>query len=220
MGDDEHELEIKKSSSLLIVDDHPLFRDALAAAASLNPNIRSTYFAGSVLEACECLKSSLPDLVLLDLNLKDTTGLESLITLQAQAPSQRVAIVTATEDREIIERAMALGAVGYIPKSLDMNSLKGAISDLLSGENWTPPEFQQAIEPSPASEIASRLASLTPAQRRVLSGLKSGLLNKQIAYEMGISEATVKAHMTAIFRKLGVASRTQALLSLQAVVAI
>ncbi len=219
MGSDEYVLEINRSSSLLIVDDHPLFRDALAAAASINPNILSTHFAGSTEEACECIKNNSPDLVLLDLNLKDTTGLESLITLQAQAASQRIAIVTATEDFEIIERAMALGAVGYIPKSLDMNSLKEAISILIAGENWTPPAFQQANEPSPASEMASRLASLTPSQRRVLSGLKSGLLNKQIAYEMGISEATVKAHMTAIFRKLGVASRTQALLSLQTVVA-
>lgn len=202
---------------LLIVDDHPLFRDALAAAVSTNGKAFETEFASSIEDACSMLDESSPYLVLLDLNLKDSVGLNSLISLLAHSPEQRTAIVTATEDNDIISRAMALGAVGYIPKSLDMPSLQGAVASLMSGQTWTPPKYSQTNEPSPASEMATRLSSLTPAQRRVLAGLKEGLLNKQIAYEMGISEATVKAHLTAIFRKLGVTSRTQALLSLQAI---
>ena len=201
-------------AQLLIVDDHPLFRDALAAVVSELESPCEAHFANSAASAIELAKDVKPTLILLDLNLGDSSGLDTLLKLQSGAPDSKIAIVSAAESKEVIQRATALGAVGYVPKSAALDDLKTAIQTLLSGESWLPDNIDMSEEPD-GDDTASRLASLTPAQKRVLSGLREGLLNKQIAYEMGISEATVKAHMTAIFRKLGVNSRTQALLTLQ-----
>lgn len=203
---------------LMIVDDHPLFRDALAMAVKSTGQDCIVVSASSLTQALEIVKTEPPDLTLLDLNLQDSKGLDSLIQFQTGAPNQRIAVISANDDSRTIERALALGAVGFIPKSTAIDSLSEALLAILGGETWAP-EIEGEVDGAPAEEVelAARLASLTPAQRRVLSGLKEGLLNKQIAYDMGISEATVKAHMTAIFRKLGVNSRTQALLILQQV---
>lgn len=199
---------------VLIVDDHPLFRDALKAALWRASPTARVDAVGSLDAARQALANGhTPDLVLLDLNLSDATGFDGLIRLQTGHGDVPIVVVSATDTPEAFARAASLGARGYLPKSLDLDALAAALTCVLEGERWFPdlPEDLEGGEDDPAR----RVASLTPAQRRVLNGLADGLLNKQIAYEMGISEATVKAHMTAIFRKLGVNNRTQALLVLQ-----
>jgi len=207
-----------KAPRILIVDDHPLFREALVSAISqATGDTAETLSCGTLDDAQAQLADRSADLILLDLTLGDTSGFDGIIRLNAQAPDIPVAIVSATETEDAFRRARSLGACGFLPKSLPLQSLRDALDRLLSGDDWFP-ESQSASSQTDAS--AERIASLTPAQRRVLDGVSDGLLNKQIAFEMGISEATVKAHMTAIFRKLGVHNRTQALLALKAASAL
>ncbi len=197
---------------VLIVDDHPLFRDALETALERAfPDRAQVVHAGSLQAALGCLAMSTPHLILLDLNLGDASGFEGLSRLRAAAPDVPVYVVSATETPSAYGRARALGAGGYLPKSLPLADLSAALATALDGGEW----FPESRDSAGKHDGAERVASLTPAQRRVLAGLSDGLLNKQIAFEMGISEATVKAHMTAIFRKLGANNRTQALLIFQ-----
>lgn len=197
---------------ILIVDDHPLFRDALETALhAAFPGAASSSHASSVATARSEIDARAPDMILLDLNLPDAIGFEGLGAIKAVAPETPVVIVSATETPEAFTRARDLGAAGYMPKSLALEEMSAVLVTVLDGGTWFP-ETPDAGQ-NETNELAARLTSLTPAQRRVLSGLSEGLLNKQIAYEMSISTATVKAHMTAIFRKLGVQNRTQALLA-------
>lgn len=201
-----------KAPHVLIVDDHPLFRDALEIAlAQAFPAGANAHHSGSLAAALEALDSHKPQLILLDLNLSDVSGFDGLARLRAAAPYTPVVVVSATESAEAYSRARALGAAGYLPKSLSLQDLSSALATTLEGGTWFPSVGEDDGEDE-ADSLAERVASLTPAQRRVLAGLSDGLLNKQIAYEMDISVATVKAHMTAIFRKLGANNRTQALL--------
>ncbi|KCZ52657.1 response regulator [Hyphomonas pacifica] len=198
---------------VLIVDDHPLFRDALETALECAyPAGAEAAHASSLSGALDSLKTRLVDLILLDLNLGDTVDFEGLTSLLAASPDCPIVVVSATETPQAFERARALGAAGYLPKSMSLDDLSAALATTLDGGNWFPENMEENLPPNQAAE---RIASLTPAQRRVLAGLSAGLLNKQIAYEMDISVATVKAHMTAIFRKLGANNRTQALLIYQ-----
>ncbi len=198
--------------TVLIVEDHPLFRDALVTALKRAfPTGAQSFEADSVQAGLDMLSGQAVDLVLLDLNLTDSSGFDGLSRIKTVRPDCPVYIVSATETPDAFSKARTLGASGYLPKSLSLEELSAALATALDGGNWFPPSEGERT-PSDASETTSRLATLTPAQRRVLSGLADGLLNKQIAYDMGISEATVKAHMTAIFRKLGANNRTQALL--------
>jgi DNA-binding NarL/FixJ family response regulator len=141
-------------------------------------------------------------------------GFSGLMYLRAQYPSVPIIVVSANDDPAVIRRCMKFGASGFIPKTLDVESMRGAIERVLAGEVWTPPDVDlQGGADSEASELLGRLASLTPQQVRVLMMLSEGLLNKQIAYELGVSEATIKAHVSAILQKLGVESRTQAVIT-------
>ncbi len=203
---------MRTAPQILIVDDHPLFRDALEQA------LRTAFPDGAVCDkasnmagAFSSLTETPADLVLLDLNLPDASGFEGLQVLRARWPDTRLLVVSATETPEAYRKARSLGASGYIPKSLDLEEMAAALVTVLDGGDW----FPESASTSSADNETARVASLTPAQRRVLSGLADGLLNKQIAHEMNISTATVKAHMTAIFRKLGANNRTQALLIFQ-----
>ena len=194
----------------LIVDDHPLFRDALETALSLASGATAkAVHAGSIKDALAWTQEETFSLVLLDLNLADASGFDGLARLQSEGITCPIVVVSATESDRVFQQSQTLGAAGYLPKSLGLEDLAAALATVLDGGEWFP-----AIEatPSELDDITERVGSLTPAQRRVIGGLSDGLLNKQIAYEMGISEATVKAHMTAIFRKLGANNRTQALL--------
>jgi DNA-binding NarL/FixJ family response regulator len=154
------------------------------------------------------------DLVLLDLTMPGVQGFSGLLYLRAQFPEIPVAIVSAHEEPAVIRRAIEFGASGFVPKSLDIDQIGSALRAILSGDTWTPPDTDlSAPEDQETSELVRRLASLTPQQVRVLMMVSEGLLNKQIAYELGVSEATVKAHVSAILQKLGVDSRTQAVIA-------
>lgn len=198
--------------SIVIVDDHPLVGEALTLAAlkaAPDADIRALERFD---EALESLNETPADLVLLDLDLGQGGEWSPLITLVRDHPDTPVAMVSATKRPEIIEQARHLGAAGYLKKSDELTELGEGIASLLRGELTFPSALTEADDDAVARDAITRLASLTPTQARVLDGLRQGLLNKQIAYELDISVSTTKAHMTAIFRKLGVQNRTQALL--------
>ena len=195
----------------LIIDDHPLFRDALELALIKSDITPSNIRCESTIEnGIKALNSESYGLLLLDLNLSDSRDFEGLSKVRAVNQTIPIIIISATETEQAYNTAMTLGASGYIPKSSALEDITAAIKSVLSGQTVFP---EKVSDLSAASNSASqKLGSLTPAQHRVMNCLSDGLLNKQIAFEMSISEATVKAHMTAIFRKLGANNRTQALL--------
>lgn len=207
--------------NILIVDDHPLFRHALIQAVRYSLPQAQIYETAAVNEFYERLESGAePDLVLLDLNLPGASGFSALVHVRAQYPSLPIIVVSAHEETSIIQRAIAHGAMGYIPKSANPSHIGEAIRHVLEGEIWLPPNLPNNLSFDPRAadetELAERIQSLTPQQFRVLMMVAEGLLNKQIAYELDVSEATIKAHVTAIFRKLGVQNRTQAVLAINA----
>ena len=208
---------------ILIVDDHPLFRSALQQALSLGlgPDVRLVEAASiAELEACLAQKSDW-DLVLLDLNMPGAYGFSGLVLLRGQYPQIPVLMVSAQEEAAVVARAREFGAAGFIPKSSSLASIQQGVNAVLAGDSWWPAQSQVAASLSAEAKAASAgLASLTPQQFRVLSMVCDGLLNKQIAYQLNVSEATIKAHVTAMFRKLGVRTRTQAALLLQQLEAI
>ena len=155
--------------------------------------------------------SSSPDLILLDLHMPGAHGFSGLIYLRGHHPKVPVVIVSASEDKTVIQKALQHGAHGFIPKSSPPDRLKQAIQTVLKGDSWLPSPIEMPELPQ-SHEIEDKLATLTPQQFRVLGMISEGLLNKQIAHELEVSEATVKAHVTAIFKKLGVRSRTQAVI--------
>ena len=200
---------------LLIADDHPLFRGALREAVNGLFDRVDVAEAGSFEEIPEILeRGGDVDLILLDLRMPGVRGFSGLMYLRAQYPHLPIVVVSANDDPAVIRRCMEFGASGFIPKTLGIEALRGAIARVLQGEVWTPPDIDLA-RPADAETAATiaRLATLTPQQVRVLMMLSGGLLNKQIAYELGVSEATVKAHVSAILQKLGVESRTQAVIA-------
>lgn len=201
-------------TTILVADDHPLYREALVNAVSgLNAECDISV-SGSFDEAVKMLQDSGDrDLVLLDLNMPGSRGLSGLSQMRAQFPSVPVAVVSATEDAGTIRKSIAMGAAGYIPKSSSSDMMRNAVMQILEGSIYVPDgvDLDGELDDEEADLIA-RLQSLTPQQTRVLGMLGEGLLNKQIAYELGVSEATVKAHVSAILLKLRVDSRTQAVI--------
>jgi DNA-binding NarL/FixJ family response regulator len=198
---------------LVIADDHPLFRGAMREAISgLLEKVDITE-AGTFDDVVELLSGDV-DLVLLDLAMPGVRGFSGLMYMRAQYPSVPVIVVSANDDPATIRRCMEFGASGFIPKTLGVDTMRAAISRVLSGGVWTPPDVDlSAGADFEAAELMGRMATLTPQQVRVLMMLSEGLLNKQIAYQLGVSEATVKAHVSAILQKLGVESRTQAVIA-------
>jgi DNA-binding NarL/FixJ family response regulator len=140
-------------------------------------------------------------------------GFSGLMYLRAQYPSVPIIVVSANDDPAVIRRCMDFGASGFIPKTLGVEAMRAAIARVLEGGVWTPPDIELGPSDEPTAGMIARLALLTPQQVRVLMMLSEGLLNKQIAYELGVSEATIKAHVSAILQKLGVESRTQAVIA-------
>ena len=203
---------------ILIADDHPLFRTALhqAVTMGLGSDVRLVEVASiAELEAQLAAKADW-DLVLLDLNMPGAYGFSGLLLLRGQYPQIPVVMVSAQEEASIMVRSREFGASGFIPKSSSMEDIQKAVRAVLEGDVSWPPQAFEPVQVSAEAKAASEgLASLTPQQFRVLTMVCEGLLNKQIAYELSVSEATIKAHVTAIFRKLGVRTRTQAALLLQ-----
>ena len=200
---------------LVIADDHPLFRGALREAISGLFGRAEIGEAGTFEEVADLLeRGGEVDLILLDLRMPGVRGFSGLMYLRAQYPSVPIVIVSANDDPAVIRRCVEFGAAGFIPKTLDIEELRGVIARVLQGEVWTPPEVDLSADADTESAaMIARLSTLTPQQVRVLMMLSGGLPNKQIAYELGVSEATVKAHVSAILQKLGVDSRTQAVIA-------
>ena len=200
---------------LVIADDHPLFRGALReAVAGLFAQV-DIGEAGSFDDVAKLLeRGGEVDLILLDLSMPGVRGFSGLMYLRAQYPSVPIVVVSANDDPAVIRRCMDLGTSGFIPKTLGIEEMRNAIKRVLEGGVWTPPDVELgAGADADTADLLTRLTSLTPQQVRVLMMLSEGLLNKQIAYELGVSEATVKAHVSAILQKLGVESRTQAVIA-------
>ena len=204
---------------IAIVDDHPLFRDALNQSLKSAFTSLETVEAGSMTELTELLSHDPNiDLVLLDLNMPGVQAFSGLLYLRAQYPQIPVAIVSAIDEPATIKRALDFGASGFVPKSQPVEQIREAVDAVLAGEIWTPAGVDlDNANNSEDEELIARLAKLTPQQVRVLMMLSEGLLNKQIAYELAVSEATIKAHVSAILQKLGVDSRTQAVIAINRV---
>lgn len=203
---------------ILIADDHPLFRSALQQALSMGLGGEAHLVeVASIAELETRLNDKRDwDLVLLDLNMPGAYGFSGLVLLRGQYPQIPVVMVSAQEEALVVQRAREFGASGFIPKSSSLETIQEAVRAVLDGDTWWPNLGEEpATVSDEAREASAGLASLTPQQFRVLTMVCEGLLNKQIAYQLNVSEATVKAHVTAIFRKLGVRTRTQAALLLQ-----
>lgn len=199
---------------IIIADDHPLFRSALIQTInnfSTLPQKIECISCNTIKEVHSYLESDVdPDLVLLDLHMPGTNGFAGLVNLRGYFPEVPVAMISGDDSQKVISHAEQLGAIGFLSKSLDANELEKVIGDLLQGKPW----FDKTIseEDAELKDIARRVASLTPHQFRVFSMLSQGMLNKQIAFELDITETTVKSHVTAILRKLGLRKRTEVIL--------
>ena len=200
---------------IIIADDHPLVRGALRQALTSSLGVTHIREAGDLASLSKALSADEPvDLVLLDLAMPGVSGFSGLLYLRSQHPEIPVVVVSASEDRAVMRRCIEVGAAGFIPKSTDMGEMREAIRMVLAGEIWTPADLDTVLPPDAVvADMMRRLSSLTPQQLRVLMMLTQGLLNKQIAFELKVSEATVKAHVSAILQKLGVDSRTQAVIA-------
>lgn len=203
------------SYRIVIVDDHPLFRGALNQALSASLESSEIVEAGSLDELTGKLSSGLEvDLILLDLTMPGVQGISGLVFLRGQHPEIPVVIVSANDDPVTIRRCMDCGASGFVSKSLPVEQIRSAVRSVLDGNIWSPPDVDLSnTGDAETGDLIARLSSLTPQQVRVLMMLGEGLLNKQIAYKLGVSEATIKAHVSAILQKLGVDSRTQAVIA-------
>ncbi|BDA83412.1 DNA-binding response regulator [Aureimonas sp. SA4125] len=200
----------------IVADDHPLFRGALKEILGSLPGEHRVVEAADFDGAAMALAAHPDaDLMLLDLNMPGADGFAGLAVMRAEHAGVPIAIVSGSADAKLIRRALDLGASGYIPKSSGFDEIRDAISALLAGDVYLPANVDLEVEPDPeVAQLIERMRSLTPQQTRVLTMLGRGLLNKQIAYELGISEATIKAHVSAVLQKLGVDSRTQAVIRL------
>ncbi len=199
----------------VVADDHPLFRGALKQTLERIFDHLSIAEAGTFGDVVATIERDQGiDLVLLDLKMPGTQGFSGLVYLRAQFPQIPVVVVSASDEPQVIRRAIELGASGFVPKSADANQMGVALRTVLDGDVWVPGGLDlDSRGDSEIDELVQRLASLTPQQVRVLMMLREGLLNKQIAYQLSVSEATVKAHVSAVLQKLHVDSRTQAVIA-------
>lgn len=202
-------------TKFLVADDHPLFRDALTAALKALINDLEFIQAGTLDEAIAVLEQHKDiDLVLLDLHMPGSEDFYGVIRITEDFPDVPVAVVSASDSPIVVSKVMAFGARGFIPKTTPSVETAEAIKSILGGSNWLPEGFRDNLIKVEREDIdiASRMAELTPKQFQVLKHLQGGMLNKQIAFDLNITEATVKAHISAIFKKLEVNNRTQAVL--------
>ncbi|MAL42164.1 response regulator transcription factor [Thalassospira sp. GO-4] len=203
---------------ILIADDHPLVRGALKQSLTTELDNVTVYEAGSLFEAIEQIEARKGDidLVLLDLHMPGMNGFTGLFSLRASYPDIPVSIVSASQELPVVRRSIEYGASAFVPKSAPVDQIGLAVKTVLDGGMWMPDWAREAMENGPADDeatgLAEKIGQLTPQQLRVLNMLTEGKLNKQIAYELDVTEATVKAHVSAILRKLSVHSRTQAVI--------
>ena len=218
MTEHAHFLSEGSQNRALVVDDHPLFCDALTLTLQSIADFEEIRTAGTLEKALDITaQGTPPDLVILDLNLPDVNGLDGLVRLRNAAPRAAILVASSMADNRMISRALKAGADGFVPKHSQRSVFRRALEAVARGEPFVPDGYidpQAPGEDGPDDALA-RLATLTNQQARILSLICEGKLNKQIAYDLSIAETTVKAHVTAIMRKLGVHSRTQAVLIAQ-----
>lgn len=200
--------------NLLIADDHPLYRDALRGALNTHMDDVLIFEASDMSQALEIINQGQEiDLLLLDLHMPGSQDLFGLIHIRKIFPDLPVAVVSGTENTEIISKIIEVGALGFVPKTTDAATIAVAIQAMLEGDVWVPESLTSDVKEDPKfSDLADKVATLTPAQYKVLCMLRDGLLNKQIGYNLGIAEKTVKTHITSIFKKLEISNRTQAVI--------
>ena len=195
----------RQQASILIVDDHPIFIDALRLALRPIIDRPAVSSASSLAVACAMLATQKVDLILLDLMLPDAGGVESVSRIRDIAAGARIVVISGRDDAVTVNLARALGAHGFISKGDPLTSIQSRLLDIVAGKLVYPDNDK--------SDLADAISLLTPAQARVLAAATTGKLNKQIAFEMNLAEPTVKSHLSAIFKRLGVTNRTQAILA-------
>lgn len=200
--------------TLLIADDHPLYRDALRGALELALDDLTLLESCDLNSTVEVLEQNEVDLLLFDLHMPGSSDLFGLIHIRKLYPDLPVAVVSGLEDVDIVSKVINTGALGFVPKTTSAAKVAEAVQCMLEGDIWLPQSMQSEVSEGDDAfaQLAEKVSSLTPAQYKVLCFMRDGLLNKQIGYELDIAEATVKAHITALFRKLGINNRTQAVL--------
>jgi len=198
---------------IILADDHPLFRQALTITLKSHFSSAVIVDAENIPELESHLESEeKADLLLLDLDIPGAHGFNSLISIRRSHPDLGIVVISGFEDKETIHKAMSFGAAGFIPKSTPVPKMVVAIEEVLNGTLWTPDgEFNPSDK---TNDIDDKIASLTPKQHEILLMFADGLLNKQIASQLGTSESTIKSHASIIFLKLGVRNRTQAVITL------
>lgn len=215
---------VDQVSSVLIVDDHPLFSDALAAALKLSFGDCRIEKASTLKQTLETISAGFkPDLIMFDLKLPDVTGISGFQQLRARCPKVPVLVISSLASGELVRSLLDHGAMGFLPKDTPAQTLKLAVQEIASGRKYVPVEYSQVEATKPVESIvyqsSPELSSLTPQQVKILKLICVGQSNKQIAYELSLAEATVKAHITALLRRLGVRNRTQAAVLVDSVVA-
>ncbi|MBP1848795.1 response regulator [Rhizobium halophytocola] len=201
--------------SALVIDDHPLYCDALVTTMEHVFNARQVRTAATIGEAMQQLRQRFqPDLIILDLNLPDSSGLSGFLKLKERMPDVPVVVISALASETVIHSAISAGAAGFIPKDAGRQTFHDAMIDIWNGKIYVPPGYhappKQGAGDSTVEDVSRRIAHLSQQQTRILALICEGLPNKLIAYEMQLAEATVKAHITALLRRLGVHNRTQA----------
>ncbi len=202
-------------SSVLIVDDHPLYSDALAAALKLVFAECTIKKAQNLAQAMALLEDGLvPDLIMFDLKLPDVSGISGFLSVRARVPDTPILVISSLASTELVHSLLREGAAGFLPKDTPASVLKSALAEVAAGRVYVSQDYQLSEDnvkaPSSAYDLHPKLATLTPQQQRIMRLICEGKPNKQIAYELTLAEATVKAHITALLRRLQVQNRTQA----------
>ena len=197
----------------IIADDHPLFRTAMALTLGQKFPQAQVHEVDSLPAVLQLLKSGVEvDLLLLDLHIPEAHGLTGLAQITEHYPEVPVMMVSGNDTPSVIHKAVAVGASGFLPKASSNDDIGSAIDAVMAGHVWVPANLPAAVEGECKNLPAQSIATLTPQQLRVLTMIGEGLYNKQIASELAVTDATVRAHVTEIFRKLGVTNRTQAVI--------
>lgn len=211
-------------SSVLIVDDHPLYSDALASALELAFGACAIRKASTLAEALETVAFGFhPDLVMFDLKLPDVAGISGFLKLRDRLPKSRILVISSLASVELVQSLIREGAAGFLPKDTSAQKLKAVVAQIAAGGTYVPADYQQADSDDGSGSrdrpVNPKLAELTPQQQRIMELICTGKPNKQIAYELSLAEATVKAHITALLRRLGVRNRTQAVVMVESALA-
>lgn len=211
-------------SRVLIVDDHPLYSDALESALDLvfcDCDIRKACNLGEALEQARAGFD--PELVMFDLKLPDVTGISGFVSLRQHLPQARILVISSLASFDLVQSLLREGASGFLPKDTSARALRSVLADIIAGRTYIPKDYRQPNTCERDSKVAAlehpKLAELTPQQQRIMRLICCGKPNKQIAYELSLAEATVKAHITALLRRLGVRNRTQAVVMVEGALA-